>query len=256
MTSLLTTLLLLQSSLDRAQALLREGKLEDAQRAITMALQEQPDSVAALTVQGRLAMAQDKFEVARLSFERAASLAPKSASVQFLLGFFYYVDNDFIRAQPVLGIARKLAPDPRTSLFLALTEEGLGQPNRAEPLFQETLRLEAAANRPTLEAHIAYARMLFSNGRFDDAQKQVSLALALKSDAREALYEQARLDFEAGRMAECISNAKRALKNESTAVTSRQIHFLLSRAYARAGDTAQSKHHRAQFEAIAPRLIR
>ena len=75
--------LLLQSSLDDAQAMLRAGKLTEAQKAITAALTEKPDSVQAWTVQGRLAMAQNDFDLARSSFERAASLAPRSASRSF-----------------------------------------------------------------------------------------------------------------------------------------------------------------------------
>jgi tetratricopeptide (TPR) repeat protein len=249
-------LLLLQSDLEQAQAMLRAGKLAEAQKAVTAALLEQPDSVEALTVQGRLAMAQNDFDLARLSFERSAKLAPRSPFTQFLLGFFYYVDNDFARARPALELARKLAPeDARAALFLALAEEGLAQPDRAEALFKETLQLEAKG-KPTVEAHVAYARMLFANGRFADAQSQVTRALAIDANAREALYEQARLDFEAGRMPECIANAERALVRSGDAVTARQIHFLLSRAYARAGDTAKSRLHRERFESIPPRLIR
>jgi Tfp pilus assembly protein PilF len=249
--------LLLQSNLDDAQAMLRAGKLKEAQKAITAALSEKPDSVQAWTVQGRLAMAQNDFDLARSSFERAATLAPQSPSAQFLLGFFYYVDNDFARARPALEHARKLAPnDSRTALFLALTEDGLAQPDRAEPLFKEALQLEAQAKRPTVEAHIAYARMLFANGRFSDSQSQVTRALVIDANAREALYEQARLDFEAARIGECIANAERALHREGDAVTARQIHFLLSRAYARAGDAAKSQLHRERFESIPPRLIR
>jgi tetratricopeptide (TPR) repeat protein len=220
-------------------------------------LQSNLDEAHALTVQGRRAMAENNFELARSLFERAAALAPKSASAQFLLGFFYYVDNDFVRARPALQAARKLAPeDARTALFLALTEEGLAEPDRAEAMFQEALRLEAHAKRHNVETHIAYARMLFASGRLAEAQSQVTAALALDPAAREGLYEQARLDFEAGRYKNCIANAERALDRDSDGVTARQIHFLLSRAYARTGDVARSRLHRERFEAIPPRLIR
>src|SRR4051812_35699482 len=148
--SLMIAILFLQASLDRAQTLLREGKVSESRIALDAALKETPDSVPALMLQGRLAMAENNFDLARKSFTRAASLAPQSSSAQFLLGFFHYVDNDFTQAKPVLERARKLAPtDSRTALFLALTYEGLAQPQLAEDLFNEALR------RPSVEAHVA-----------------------------------------------------------------------------------------------------
>jgi tetratricopeptide (TPR) repeat protein len=177
--------------------------------------------------------------------------------VQFLLGFFHYVDNDFVQALPVLQRARKLAPaDPRTALFLALTYEGLAQPAAAEELFKETLRLEAKARRPSVESFVAYARMLFAQGRLEDAGMQTAAALRIDPNSREALYEQARLDFERGQFQECVQLAEKALAGAGEGVTARQIHFLLSRAYGRLGNAEQAAEHRRQFEAIPPRLIR
>ena len=254
MTALLA-LLLWQSSVDQVQSLLRSGKIDEAQAAIEGILQEQPRSVEALTLHGRIAMARNDFDAARESFEKAASLAPKAAGVQFLLGFFHYVDNDFVRALPVLERARKLAPgDARTALFLALTYDGLARPVEAEATFKEALRLEA--KRPNIETFVAYARMLFSQGRLDDAQAQIKRALSLDPNSREAVYEQARLDFERGSYADSIQRAQVALKLNGDGVTDRQIHHLLSRAYARTGDSQRAAEHRRHFESIPPRLIR
>lgn len=240
-------LLLLQSDVDRAQSLLREGKLREAQAA----LEDSPASLPVLLLRGRIAMALDDFDSARKSFQKAAGLAPESANAHFMLGFFHYVDNDFTQAKPALERARRLAPkDARTALFLALTYEGLAQPAAAEDLFKEALR------KPTVESHVAYARMLFSSGRFDEAQTQVTRALTIDANSREALYEQARLHFERGKMTECIAHAERALTQSGEGVTPRQIHFLLSRAYSRSGNAALAAEHRRKFEAIPPRLIR
>ena len=202
-------------------------------------------------------MAQNNFDLARQAFRQAASLAPDVAGVQFLLGFFHYVDNDFVQALPVLQRARKLAPaDARTSLFLALTYEGLAQPTAAEELFKETLRLEAKAHRPSVESFVAFGRLVFSQGRFEDAQIQTAAALRIDPNSREALYEQARLDFELGQFTSCVQVAEKALASAGDGVTARQIHFLLSRAYGRLGDVQRAAEHRRQFEAIPPRLIR
>ena len=73
--SLVFILLFLQADLERAQTLLRQGKITEAQRAIESVLKDTPDSVPALTLQGRIAMAESNFDLARKSFTRAASLA-------------------------------------------------------------------------------------------------------------------------------------------------------------------------------------
>jgi tetratricopeptide (TPR) repeat protein len=250
-------LLLWQSNLERAQSLLREGKIDEAQSAVDLAVKENPRSLDALTLQGRVAMARNDFDVARSSFRRAAALAPDTARVQFLLGFFHYVDNDFVQAQPVLERARKLAPsDSQIALFLALTYEGLARTQDAETLFKDALVLEAKAKRSSVETLVAYARMLFSQGRLDEAQAHVARALRENPNSSEALYEQAKLDFERERFPDCITRAHQALQANSEAVTPRQIHFLLSRAYSRMGNTQKAAEHRRLFEAIPPRLIR
>ena len=253
----LVALLLWQSNLDQAQSLLKAGRVDEADVAVKAALRESPQSVKALTLQGRIAMAQNDFDVAKRSLQQAVSLAPDDAGVHFLLGFCHYVDNDFVQAQPVLDRARRMAPsDARTTLFLALTHEGLARPSVAEDLFKQTLRLEARAQRPNVESFVAYARMLYTQGRLDEAQVQVAAALRLEPHSGTALYEQARLDFERGKFADSVERAKQALQAESDAVTPRQIHFLLSRAYSRLGDAHLAAEHRRQFESMPARLIR
>ena len=182
----------------------------------------------------------------------AASLAPDKHAPQFLLGFFHYVDNDFLRARPVLERARKIAPrDYQTALFLAMTYDGLALPDFARPAFQQALALNDSA-----EARLAFARMLYTQGVFEEAQVHVSRALELHPGSRDAHYEQARLHFVANRFEEAITEANRALQLQGDGISERSIHFLLSRAYDRTGDKARAAEHRRAFEAIPPRLIR
>ncbi|MGH9668048.1 MAG: tetratricopeptide repeat protein, partial [Bryobacteraceae bacterium] len=96
-------LLASSSSLDdyaRANALFEHQKFSEAAEALDRAIKENPDYVPAWTLRGKLAMVFNRFDMARAAFLRAASLQPGSAYAQFMLGFFYYFDNDFIRAVP------------------------------------------------------------------------------------------------------------------------------------------------------------
>lgn len=210
-----------------------------------------------LMLQGRRAMLQNDSDGACRAFQKAVELAPESSKPHFLLGFFYYVENDFVQARPSLERARQLAPkDAQAALFLALTYEGLALPVLAERMFQETIRLETTARKPNAETHTAYARFLFADGRMADAQAQVSRAMEISPNAREPHYEQARLHFERGDFTKCIAEAEQALTLQGDGVSPRQIHFLLSRAYSRSGDAERAAIHRKLFEAIPPRLVR
>ncbi len=245
-------LLLFQSALQRAEAALRAQNVEAARAAANEALAEKPDSVPALMLRGRIAMAENDFDQARTVLAKAASLAPDKSGPQFLLGFFHYVDNDFVRARPVLERARKLAPrDAQAALFLAMTYDGLAMPEQARPVFEEAIRLGDTAG-----SRLAYARMLYAQGQYATAQTHVARALQLGPESRDAHYEQARLHFVSNRFGECIASATRALALAGDGTTERSIHFLLSRAYERAGDKQRAAEHRARFEAIPPRMVR
>lgn len=224
---------------------------------LLLLLLQSPESAEMLTRQGRQAMARNDSEAARTAFTRAVQVAPKSAQAQFLLGFFHYVENDFLQARPALERAQELAPeDPRTTLFLALTLDGLALPREAESVFEQTLRLEAKQRKPNAETHVAYARMLFSEGRFDEAEKQVSQALVVNPNSREAHYEQARIHLERGRPLHAVKDATLALDLPAEGTTDRQLHFLLSRAHAQAGHVEQAAMHRKAFEAIPAGVVR
>jgi len=64
------------------------------------------------------------------------------------------------------------------------------------------------------------------------------------------------LHFEAGRFAPAAAEGEKALQSKGIGTTDRQIHFLLTRAYAKAGDQQRAEEHRKLFEASAPTLRR
>jgi tetratricopeptide (TPR) repeat protein len=253
----LVFVLLLQSLVERAESLLREHNVAEAKAAVTAALAQQPDSVPALMLRGRIAMAESDFDAARTALTKAASLRPNAAAPQFLLGFLHYVDNDFQQARPALERARKLNPrDPQSALFLALTYDGLALPDLAGAAFEDALKLEAAAGRPSAGTRVAYARMLHSLGRHEEAQAHITKALVIDGSSRDAHYEQARLHLHRAQHTDAIAAATRALELPGEGTTDRSIHFLLSQAYARSGDKERADVHRKRFESIPPRLIR
>ena len=240
---------------ERANELFRREQFGEASQALDRALAQDPNLVPALTLKGKLAMGFNRFAEARAAFTKAAQLEPESAYTQFLLGFFHYVDNDFKKALPPLEKAAKLNPrDSRATFYLALTHEGLADADAAIGYYERTLAREKAT--PSAETFTAYARLLFALGRYAESRRHIDRALQLDPSSRDAHYERGRLLFEEGKFAEAAAEGERALAISGVGTLDRQIHFLLARAYARAGDKAKADQHLAKFKASGVSLRR
>jgi tetratricopeptide (TPR) repeat protein len=248
----LVPLLLASSAVDqynRANALFQQRRFTEAGEAIERALEADPRYVPALTLRGKLAMALERNTVARESFEKAAGLAPDSAYAQFMLGFFYYLENDFRKSVPALERASRLNPaDPRAVLYLALSQEGLAQPDLAIPLYRKAMELETRAGKADPETYTAYGRLLFALGRFEESARQVERVLELNPRSRDGHYERARLMLEARKFAEAAEEGEKALRSPPPGATERQIHFVLARAYAQLGRQDLYELHRRKLE--------
>jgi len=241
----------------RASALFDQQKFDESNQALDAALAVDPGYVPALTLKGRLAMAFNRFDVARLAFERASRLAPDSAYAQFMLGFFYYVDNDFMKALAPLDRARKLdPPDSRSALYLAMSYEGLAQPDKAIGLYEQTIEIETQRGKPSPETHTAYGRLLFTLGRQDEAVSQFARVVELDPNSRDGHYELGRIEFERGDYAEAVVLGAKALTAKGLGTTDRQIHFLLSRAYSKLGKKDQAAAHLKKFQSSPATLRR
>lgn len=240
---------------ERVNEFFRQGRYGDAGQAIDRALAEDPNLVPALTLKGKLAMGLNRFDEARESLTRAAQLEPDSGYTQFMLGFFYYVDNDFRKALAPLEKAAKLNPgDSRATFYLALTQEGLANPGAAIGQYQRTLELERS--KPSAETHTAYGRLLFTLGRYTESRLKIERALQLDPNSRDAHYESGRLFFQEGKFIQAAAEGERALSISGVGTLDRQIHFLLARAYLKGGNKVKAGEHLAKFKASGVSLRR
>ena len=245
------------SHYERANEYFQQRKFPEAEAELAAALVENPDLVPALTLKAKLAMGFNRFDEAKVALLRAAALQPESSYVQFLLGFFYYVDNDFQKAIGPLELARRLSPaDARAAFYLALSHDGLGQADAAVALYEATIALEKKAGKPAPDSHVAYARLLFSLGRFEESEKHVAFALALDPQSRDAHYEQGRLHFEQSEFAKAAEEGEQALAIPGAGTLDRQIHFLLGRSYGNLGKKQLAEEHLAKFKASGVSLRR
>jgi tetratricopeptide (TPR) repeat protein len=257
---ILPLLLLATSALDfynQANTLFQQQRYQQAEAALNASLTADPNLTPALTLKGKLAMGLNRFDIARECFEKAAKLEPKSPYVQFLLGFFHYVDNDFVKAIPALELAKSLKPDDsRTHFYLALSYEGVAKPAEAAKLYQRTIELEATQRKPLADTHVAYGRLLFAQGDMSASAKQIARAIELEPKSRDAHYEQGRLYFEKSEWQKAIAAGEKAFQLPGVGTTDRQIHFLLARAYAKGGNRDAADKHVALFKASGASLRR
>lgn len=245
----------------KANALFQQQQLEQSLAAVEEALRLNPKFAAALTLKARLALAAERYDVAITCLLRTVELEPDNATAHFLLGFSRYVENDFKHALPALERARRLQPtDARTHFYLALTYEALGRTDEAIAGYEQALKLEktgGAALPETLgDTLVAYARLLFTLGRFAESEKLIDRALLAEAGSRDAQYEKGRLLFERQNYADALKHGQRALELPGVGTTERQIHFLLARAFSKTGQPGLAAEHLAKFRAAPPPLRR
>ena len=171
-----------------------------------------------------------------------------------MLGFFFYVANDFAQALPALTKAVTLDRSDANSVFyLAMTQEAMSHPTR-KPCGSTQGRLHCksapAVRTPTLIRRTrAYSLHWVASTKARGRSRRV---LQIDPTSRDGHYEQGRLYFDAGRYADAAYEGGKAPQSKGLGTTDRQIHFLLTRAYTKMGDAARAEAHRKLFEASAP----
>jgi tetratricopeptide (TPR) repeat protein len=233
------------AAFERANALFEKGQFDAARGELDSALRADPKLVPALTLKAKLAMMGNRYDVARECLDRAMSADPDSSDSQFLLGFWFYRQNQMPDAERELRKAEKMNPsDPRAALYVGLTEETLGRVTQALAQYERAMRLEEATRHPHAEAWITCARLLMVNGDLDRAAKLLADAVRMEPGSRDAQFESARLALRNGDTAQAIAAGEKALRLTGE-TADRQIHFLLVRAYRMAGREADAARHTA-----------
>lgn len=234
----------------RADALFVAKKFPEALSAIEQALQLDPKLVPALTLHAKMAMAMNRFDVARESLDRAIAIDPTSSYPQFLYGLDYYLTNNLQLALPRFEKARTLNPaDPRSAMYLGLTLESLGRTSEALVLYEETIRLEKAAGKPQTDSYLTYARLLMVLGQFDTSAIWIQSALKSDQASRDAHFEYARLLLKLGQSDEAATEGEKALRLSGGNIPDTRIHYLLIQAY-RVNNPALSARHAAKLREL------
>lgn len=243
-----------QASYERANRLFVAKQFPEALAAVEEALRLDADLVPALTLKAKLAMAANRYDLARQSLEHALAVDPKAAYAQFLYGMEAYMNNEMKEALPRFQRARELAPrDPRAALYLGLATESVGRAQDALALYQEAVRLEREAGQQQAETLLPGARLLLLLGRLDESESWTRQAVKLAPKLRDARFELARILLKKGKPADAAAEGEAALALAEGTTTDSAIHYLLVRAYRQAGDPDRAATHAAIMRAQEPK---
>ena len=236
---------------DQANRYFQERKFQDCMNSLDEALRLDPKLVAALTLRARLAMAVNRYDVAKDSLERAIGADPDAWYPRFLYGFHYYQQNEMPAAIAAFTKARELNPrDPQSALYLGLADESLGRTSEALRLYREAIQLEEAAGSSHVETLLTAERLLLLLGRFEECQPLITRAAAIDPSSRDPHFEAARLRLKKGEYVQSIAEGEAALKLRNGDITDRQIHYLLVQAYKGAGNDSEAASHAASLRLL------
>lgn len=221
-----------------------------AETAVNEALQESPGYVPALLLKAQLSMMQGRMDEAIAGLKRATAEEPARAEPKFLLGFAYYLQNDFEQAEAALAKADQ--KDARVLLYRAMSAEALNRPDAAGDFYKRAIEADPRGT----DARIAYARLLRKEGNTAQANELVKEAIAISPDDRDVLYEKGLSLLESGQYLQAVDFGERALRAPGSVPTEREIRFLLIRAWQKAGNAEMAAKERAIFERLPMPMVR
>jgi tetratricopeptide (TPR) repeat protein len=239
-----------QQHYENAKDDLAKMQFSQADEQVDLALQVDPNFVPALILKARLALFAHRPDIAKRCLIKAVSVEPSSENAQFYLGVFYYLQNDFTLGISPLEAARSLSPkDPMPYFYLAMSKEALGDAPAALHLYEQAAALSPEKNPQTASILVAYGRLLYSLGKYDESLAQDQLAIAADGQSRDAFYEKAKGLEHQHRYQEAAQDGERALTLPELGTSDSQIHFLLGNIYLKLNQPDLAKAHLAKFHA-------
>jgi protein O-GlcNAc transferase len=164
-------------TLDRAIALLEEGRLESAESVLRALCITAPEQFQPRYLLGYVLYRETKLDAAVAVLEQAIEISQSSADAYYALGRAQIDRSRFADAVTVLRRAVELAP-ARAPAWLSLAD-ALAAAGEVDPA--EDCYLRALALAPELaEVHYGYADLVFRLGRADEAIEHYRKALELK----------------------------------------------------------------------------
>jgi tetratricopeptide (TPR) repeat protein len=236
---------------ERAKQDLAQRKFSEAASEVNAALHDNPSMVSALVLKARLATFAHRPDVAKSCLITAITVDPTSEEAQFYLGVLFYEQNDFKLAISPLQAAQKLSPNsPLPVFYLAMTQEALGDQNKALELYQQAENLSPQISPQTAEIAVAYGRLLLSLGQTQDSIAKERRAIEIDPKSRDAHYVLAKGLEQQGDFETAAIEGELALTLPQVNASDAEIHFLLTRLYRKLNKPDLAETHLEKFLAL------
>ena len=227
-------------TLQQAEALMQQGKLDQAKAKVQEELAQHPSSVEGYNLLGIILSSQQDYDGAIAAFQQALNVAPNSTKTHVNLGNVYVAEKKFDLAEKEFRTALRLDPANRDANYnLGVLLMARGAAAEAIPHFQRVrpptvatqfnlvqayLKTNAAAealqlasqlstdNKDDLQLHFSLGSMLASEKQYKAAQLELEKADALRPGTFEILYNLGQAYLRRGDYAKADVALTRALK--------------------------------------------
>jgi cytochrome c-type biogenesis protein CcmH/NrfG len=218
-----------------------ERHFDQAEAALQESLARDARQPRAFKMLGRVQTANAKPALAERSFVEAARLDPADAEARYLLGRLYQSEDRLVEAARFLKEAVALDPaSVRALAFLGTVAYGLGDTALCQESFQQALSLNRASKTPDAVPHLEYGIYLQRADRLEESAVELRRAAQLDGKSVEAWFELGRSLHRLRRLPEAGEALREALSLDAS---DPRVHYLLGRVCYEQGDRECGDEH-------------
>lgn len=153
---------------------IQEKRYEDAVKAFTQAIEEEPNNTVGYINFGNLLASMDETERAERFFQKAITLDEKAATAYYGLANLYYNSERFMEAAKLYEISIRLGIEGEDAFYmLGKSFERAGETKLALPYLQRAAELAPE----DVQVRLAYGILLCSLEMFDVAQTELQYVI-------------------------------------------------------------------------------
>jgi tetratricopeptide (TPR) repeat protein len=236
----------LVAHLDLGEALVEQGRVDDAIVHFQQALQIRPGYAEAYFDLGNALLQQGRLDEAMVYFQQALQIRPDYADAHFNLGVALLRKGNVDEAIAQFQQALEIEPDDaeaRLALGNALLQQG--RVDEAMVYFRTARQIEP----DDAEAHLALGNALLQQGRVDEAIVHFQTALQIEPKNAEAQCDLGAALFRKGNIDEAIAHFQKALAIKPGFA---EAHINLGSAFVKKGEVVEAINHFQKALEIEP----
>lgn len=222
-----------------ANFLYEVARYQEADTAVSKALEIDGDDPEALLVRGKILDRQGRSDESIATLERACQLAPSNSEAHLQLASVYHRVRRLADAVRQFKIAADLdLHDARTWDHLALDLERLGEIEQSDLAYRRGIEVNTPGSHFDAFIDYNYGRFLMKRNDLVASKKHLDRAVELAPGFRATWYERAKLNFRMNNYEHARDDAERAdiTRDPMDVIIDLQLYVLLEQIYKQLGD--------------------